>query len=510
MHPADAAVLLAYLTGVVVFGAYLGGRQRTVQEYFVSGRRLPAWAIMGSIVATETSTVTFISIPGLAYATDFTFLQLVLGYLLGRVVVSAILIPAYFRGELLTAYELLGRRFGTATKRLASLVFIATRSLADGFRLFATGLVLAALLGLTAGVSGGIARLLPFASPATGLLVLAVLVIGAATVFYTYHGGMTAVIWTDVVQLVVYLTGAGVAALVLLHQIPGGWSEVVAVGDATGKFRLFDFTWDVTRGYTFWSGVVGGMFLTTATHGTDQLMVQRYLCARSVRDARAALLWSGVVILAQFALFLLIGVMLFVYYTRHAAGEMAGFTVAGQIATDRIFPQFIVQHLPVGIVGLVLAAILAAAMSTLSSSLNSSSAAAMGDFYLPWRGGGMTELGKLRVSRAFTALFGVVQIVAAIVAIRLSKRVVDEVLAVAAFTNGLVLGLFLLGTLTRRVGQRSALAGVALGATVMLVVKLGTAVSWQWYVLVGSLTTVAGGLAAAGLVPEAAPTDRRA
>jgi SSS family transporter len=483
MHPVDAVVLVTYLTGVVAFGFLVGRSQRTLQDYFVSGHRLPAWAILGSIVATETSTVTFISVPGLAFAGDYTFLQLVFGYLLGRVVVSVLLMPGLFRGEVLTVYALLGERFGAPTRRLASAVFLVTRTLADGFRLFATALVLAALLE-SAGVLGG--------RPAD-LLVASILAISLLTVLYTYAGGMTAVVWTDVVQLGVYLIGAVSASAVLLGDIPGGWSGVVAVAEPLGKFRVTDFTWDLTRGYTFWSGVIGGMFLTTATHGTDQMMVQRYLSARSMRDARIALLVSGLVVLVQFALFLAIGTMLFVFYTQLAPGEMAAFTVAGQVATDRVFPHFIVNHLPVGLMGLVLAAILAAAMSTLSSSLNSSSAAAMGDFWLPLRGARMSVRQQLARSRGLTVAFAVLQAVAALAAIELSRRVVDEVLGLAAFTSGLILGLFLLGTLTTRVRQRGALVGVAVGTLVMLVIKIGTAVSWQWYVLAGTFATFSAG-----------------
>ena len=493
MSAIDLAVLLAYLGGIIAFGAHFSRSQRTVQDYFVSGKRLPWWAIMGSIVATETSTVTFISIPGFAYAANFTFLQLVTGYLVGRVAVAVLFVPAYFRGDLLTVYQLLGERFGTAVKRFASALFLVTRSLADGFRLFATGLVLAALLATLPGAGQlSIAGL----TPATTMLVVAVMVIGVATIVYTYLGGMTAVIWTDVIQLAVYLAGALVAAVILLDRIPGGWSEVVRVGSAAGRFRLFDFSWDVTRGYTFWSGVVGGAFLTTATHGTDQLMVQRYLCAPSARDARRALLWSGVIVFAQFALFLVIGAMLFVYYTGHAPQEIAAFTGPAGLQTDRIFPYFIVNHLPAGVLGLVLAAIFAAAMSTLSSSLNSSSAALVGDFYLPLTGGRRAPEHYLRVSRLATAGWGVVQIVVAISAVKLSSRVVDEVLGIASFTNGVILGLFFLGTFTRRVDQGHALGGAAAGAAVMLAVKLFTAVTWQWYVLIGSLVTLGVGVAA--------------
>ncbi len=496
----DFAVLAAYLAGIVAFGSWFSKSHRDVRDYFVSGGAVPWWAIMGSIVATETSTVTFISVPGYAYTTNFTFLQLVMGYMIGRLAVSVLFIPAYFRGEIITVYQLLGTRFGTPVKRLASSVFLATRTLADGFRLFATGLVLAALLGATPALSG-------YSTHA--ILVASVLIMGTATIIYTYHGGMTAVIWTDVIQLVVYLVGAFLAAYILILRIPGGWAEITATATSGGRLRVFDFTFDLTRGYTFWSGVVGGAFLTTATHGTDQLMVQRYFCAKSAGDARKALLWSGVAVFAQFALFLLIGAMLYVYYSGYAPQEAAAFMREGRIQSDRIFPTFIVHHLPTGAVGLVLAAIFAAAMSTLSSSLNSSSAAALADFYIPATGGRRSDAHYLRVSRIATLVWGVLQMVVAIAAISLSSRVVDEVLGIASFTNGIILGVFLLGTLTRRVGQTAAFAGILVGAGVMLWLKLFTAVSWQWYVLVGATTTFAVGVLASLTVPSAAPSGAR-
>ncbi len=505
MHPLDVAVLVVYLAGIVVFGAYFSKTHHTVQDYFVSGKTIPWWAIMGSIVATETSTVTFISVPGYAYGSNLTFLQLVMGYMIGRLAVSILFIPAYFKGELLTVYQLLGDRFGGGVKRLASGVFLITRSFADGFRLFATGLVLAAVLRAMPRMDDLSRAWLPSADPTYVILILSVVVMGIATIIYTYHGGMTAVIWTDVIQLIVYLVGAGLAAVILVKEIPGGWSEVRAVGEAANKFRLFDFTFSLTRGYTFWSGVVGGAFLTTATHGTDQLMVQRYFCADNEHSARKALLWSGALVFAQFVLFLLIGVMLFVYYTQHAQADIVEFMRDGRLQTDRIFPYFIVRHLPPGVVGLVLAAIFAAAMSTLSSSLNSSSAAAVNDFYMPATAGKRGSRHYLNVSRLLTAVFGAIQIAVAIVAISLSSRVVDEVLGIASFTNGVILGVFFLGTFTSGVGQRSAFVAIAGGTAIMLAVKLLTAVHWQWYVLIGSIATFAIGAFVARMLPREAP-----
>ncbi|MBP1602877.1 MAG: sglT 1, partial [Acidobacteria bacterium] len=443
------------------------------------------------IVATETSTVTFISVPGVAFTGNWTFLQLVMGYMVGRIVVSIIFVPAYFRGELLTVYQILGVRFGAGVKRLAAALFLVTRSLADGVRLFATGLVLAALLIAMPGMAETARAWVPGFDPALTILLASVAVMGVTTIVYTYLGGMSAVIWTDVIQLVIYLVGAGVAAAILIDRIPGGWPEIVRAGGAAGKFTLFDFTVSLTKSYTFWSGVIGGAFLTTATHGTDQLMVQRYLCASSPRQARVALLSSGAVVFAQFVLFLLIGSMLYVYYTGHATAEMAAFTMGGRIQSDRIFPHFIVSHLPPGVVGLVIAAVFAAAMSTLASSLNSSSATAMADFYMPMRRA--SEEHYLRVSRWLTAFWGVVQMSVALAAIQFSTRVVDEVLGIASFTNGIILGVFLLGTFAPRVRQRSAFAGIAAGTAVMLAVKLLELASWQWYVLIGSVATYATG-----------------
>ncbi len=497
MSALDLGIIAAYLAGTILLGAWFSRKQRDLRYYFVSDGNLPWWVVMASIVSTETSAVTFISVPGYAFGADFTFLQLPLGYVVGRVVVSLLFIPAYFRGEVLTVYHLLGDRFGGAVKQLASALFLVTRTLSDGFRLFATSLVLAALM-LALPSAGELAQAwLPGADASASLLIAAVVVMGVAMIVYTFLGGMTALIWTDVIQLGIYLIGAGAAIVVLIQNIPGGVNEVLSVAGANDKLRVIDVAFDVTRGYTFWSGVIGGAFLTTATHGTDQFMVQRYLCARSAGDARKALLVSGVFVLVQFLIFLVIGLLLYVFYTQHAAGELAAVTVNGRVQTDRVLPQFIVSHLPTGLAGLVTAAILAAAMS---SSLNASAAAAVADFYMPMTSNRRTEHHYLNASRVATVVFGLLQIAVGLAAISLSRRVVDEVLGIASFTNGVILGVFLLGALTVGVGRRGAFAGMATGAAVMLVIKVATPVNWQWYVLIGSLTTFAAGVAASRLL----------
>jgi SSS family solute:Na+ symporter len=489
LHALDLVVILVYMVGVTGIGWFFGRKQKNIRDYFLSDKNVPWWALAGSIVATETSTVTFISVPAFAFAANargeggnFTFLQLVVGYMIGRLIIVVLFIPLYFRGELFTVYQILDQRFSGKVKRAAASLFLITRSIADGIRLYATALVLVALTG--------------WADP------VSILIIGVVTIAYTYVGGMAAVIWTDVLQLIIYLAGAVVATFVLLDRIPGGWNEVVAVGNQFDKFRWLDFSTGLGRSYTFWAGVLGGAFLTTATHGTDQLMVQRYLCSRTPQQASGALLASGAVIFAQFVLFLLIGVMLFVFYRQFPTLPE---TVMNR--ADRVFPHFIVTQLPSGIVGLVIAAIFAAAMSTLSSSLNSLAATSLTDFYRPLLAPDHSDEHYLKVSKWFTAAWGCIQIVVAILAIAMQQRVVDAVLGVASFTNGPILGLFFLGVFTRRVKARGALAGMLIGLAVMAFVWLRLQVSWQWYVLIGSsVTFVAGILASYFFERDSAPS----
>lgn len=457
----DLAVICVYLAGVLLLGWYFSRRQRDTRDYFLSDHDVPWWAIAASIVATETSVVTFISVPAFAFAAagNFTFLQLVAGYMVGRVIVVVLFIPHYFRGELFTVYQILDSRFSGRVKRAAASLFLVTRSLADGVRIYATAIPLVALTGLADWQS--------------------ILIIGVVMIFFTYLGGITAVIWIEVVQLAIYNLGAAIAAIILLDHIRGGWQEVISVGAEFGKFHLFDFSVSLAKSYTFWAGVIGGAFLNTATHGTDQYMVQRYLCGKNARQAAAALLTSGAIIFAQFVMFLFIGVMLFVFYRQSP-------TLPEGISPDRVFAHFIVNELPAGIVGLVIAAMLAAAMS---SSLNALASTSLADFYKPLIAPARSEDHYMKVSRYLTAFWGVVQIAAALFVIGKDKRIVDTVLGIASFTSGPVLGLFFMGTLTKRVRQNGALAGVVCGVAFMTFVWAGTTLSWQWYALVGSAVT---------------------
>ncbi len=506
MQIADLLVLALYVAGVVWLGARFSRRQQSIRDYFLTGRQVPWWALLGSIVATETSTITLISVPGYAFGADLTFLQLALGYVVARMLVALLLLPVFFRTELLTIHQLLTASFGSAAGRVAASLFLTTRSLSDGLRLFATGLVLAAVLATVPAAERLAGGLAPAVDSSTVLLVAAIVIVGAATLLYTLLGGMLAVVWADVTQMIVYLGGALLAGAILLAEVPGGWPEVAARASAAGKFQLFDFALDLSRSYTFWSGLIGGTFISAATHGADQLLVQRYLCCRSVADARRALVASGFVVFIQFWLLLLIGLMLWTYYTVYDPTALAAVSSGGHVQTDRVFPAFMTSHLPTGAKGLVVAAMVAAAMSTLSSSLNSSAASTVGDFYVPLTRGALSDSHYLRVARWATVGWGAVQVLVALAAIALSQRVVDEALGIQSFTGGLLLGALSLCFLTTRGGAAVPIAGLVAGAAVLLTVRAATDISWQWYALIGSVTTYAAGRAVSAVRGDAPPS----
>jgi solute:Na+ symporter, SSS family len=472
MHALDLAIIIGYLAAVVAAGIWFGRRQQTTARYFLGSHEVPWWAISASIVATETSTVTFISVPGMAYAAggDFRFLQIVFGYITARLIISAFFMPKYFRRELVTVYELLQDRFGGSVKALAASLFVVMRTIADGVRLLLTAFVLAAVF-----------KSLNLADAAMSGSIIA---IGVVMIIFTLIGGIEAIVWIEVVQLLIYIGGAIAAAVVLAGKIPGGMSEAIELGRQLDKFRVLDFSFDITKTFTFWSGVIGGAFLTMSTHGTDQYMVQRYLCTDRPRKAAAALLVSGVVVLLQFMGFLFIGVLLFAFYRPDQAGSyMAG---------DAIFPDFITNHLPVGLAGLVVAAIFAAAMS---SSLNSIAATVTADLYAPIARG-RTDRHYLNFSRVVTVIAGIVQIAVGIAMQRSGRSALSTVLSVASLINGPILGVFLLGW-SGRGRKMSALAGMVCGLAVVMYVAFATKVAWPWYTLIGSATTFSVGSLAA-------------
>ena len=462
----DLFIIAVYLAGITLFGLRFRRRQRSMRDYFLADRNIPWWAIALSIVAAETSTLTIISIPGLAYDTNLTFLQVIMGYIVGRIIISILLLPHYFRGDLYTAYQLIERRFGPRLRTVTAGLFLLTRAAAEGVRVYAVSIVVGIALG-------------------TGELA-SIALITILTLVYTFEGGLTAVIWTDVIQTFIYVGGTMVGLFTILHLVPGGWDSVHSLATSLQKFRIIDTSTiahfpyvDFFKPYTLWAGIVGGAFFTTASHGTDQLIVQRLLAARSQKQSALALLTSGAAIFFQFALFLVVGVMLFAFYRVPAAA----FGKA-----DRIYPAFIVSKMPHGISGLLIAAILAAAMSNLSAALNSLSSSSMMDFYFRFRRD-LDERNKLRLSRLATLAWALVLFVLAIIALHKAGRVVEVGLQIASVSYGALLGVFLLGVLTKRANQSGAILGMICGFAIELYLWLESPIPWTWWVAIGSIVT---------------------
>ena len=460
----DLAVVLAYVAFVSVLGAVLGRRQKDASDYFLADHSIPWWAACFSVVATETSALTVISVPATAYTGDLWMLQLAAGYLIGRIVISVFLLPGYFRGEIATAYVLLERRFGAGARRFASLVFLCTRVLADGVRIFATAIPLAV-----------IARIPVWQS---------ILAIGIFTLLYSYYGGLRAVVWVDVAQMFIYVVG-GVAVLwVLVGLLPGGWDGLVRTAGEAGKLRIVHGDGGFARANWLLTGLVGGAFLTMASHGADHLIVQRLLASPSLRDARRALVGSGIIVFLQFALFLVIGAGLWVFYGGRTFPQ-----------PDAVFPTFAVEHLPPGVAGLVVAAILAAAMS---SSLNALAAVSVHDLYVPMTGRGGEEH-LLRVGKRFTLAWGVVMIAVSLAfqLVAAGTPLVVVALQIASFTYGGLLGGFLLGLVSRRADGRDALTAMAVAVASMGALwaaqqfgAIPRVVDTLWFALIGSAITV--------------------
>jgi SSS family transporter len=473
----DLALIALYVVGVTAWGTWLGRRQKDSRDYFLADRAMPWWAVCFSIIATETSVLTFISVPGTAYTSNLWMVQLTAGYLLGRIAVAAVLLPGYFSGELSTAYQLLEKRFGVLARRFASAIFLVTRTLASSIRLFAIAIPIQLIAGI------------PYWQ--------AIIATGMCTLIYTYYGGLRAVVYVDVLQMAIYLSGAVAALIVLLQVIPGGWSGVVAAAEPLDKLRVLHFEGGFASAQWILTGLIGGAFLAMASHGVDHLIVQRLLASPNLREARKALVGSGVFIMAQFTLFLVVGVALYAYYQGSAFDS-----------PDAIFPTFILEGLPAGISGLVIAGIFSVAMSSEASAINSLASAATLDLYGPLSGRGSDAQHMFRMGKAFTLVFGVVLIVGAIgfQFIQQGTPVVLIALNIASFTYGGLLGGFLLGVLSKRADQTDAI--IAMGTAILVMTVLWASqqfgltprlVDGLWFSLIGSVITVSVGMASAAV-----------
>lgn len=511
----DVVLLVGYLLITLGFGLFSrqlgslftaarpGSGKRGVSEeaYLVGGRQLTWWMLLFSIVATETSTVTFLSLPGIAFEEggNFTFLQITIGYILGRLLVVRYLLPQFYSGQLngqrfYTAHEVLQQRFGSEVRYLASAMFMVFRTAADGLRLFLTAFVLEAALGLD--------------------FTLSVIVLASITAIYSAVGGVTSVVLNDCLQFLLYTIGAVIALVLLLQALPEGTTTLLEFARSEGKLRWIDPTVRLSGGMTIWSGIVGGAFLSLATHGVDHLMVQRYLCARTQRDAALALGLSGPVVALQFLLFLVIGVGL-------ACSSAEGIVDYTGLASDRAFATFLVEQLPSGVRGVVLASVIAAAMSTLSSSLNASAGVAVKDWLQPLMkrrvplpeneheaGQTSESKGMVAAARVATLLFGALQAGVAIGAYQfgVQTNVINAVLAIAGFSVGLLLGIYVLGLVVGKAPSVAGITALVCGFAVCGLVVFGTTISWPWFALIGSSTTFLVGLVITKLMPASRAT----
>jgi len=463
----DYAIIAVYLISIAVFGIISGGKQKSIKDYFLGSSVVPWWAVCFSIVAAETSTLTFISIPGLAYLTNLNFLQVTLGYLLGRIIVAFVFLPAYRKGELKTAYTFLETRFGGKTRSFASIVFLFTRLAADGVRLFATAIPLKLMLNI------GYPE--------------AITVIAIIALIYTYTGGVKGVIWVDVIQMFTYLGGAIVAGIYLFNLIPGGFEKIVETASVNNKLNLFNFGFDkgfsgfFNQPYTLISGLIGGAFLSMASHGTDQLIVQRLLTTKDLKESQKAVIGTGLIVIMQFAIFLTVGILLFAYY-----GTL-------NIKSDAVFPKFIIEVLPNGITGFIIAGLLAAALSTLGGSISSLASSTMMDLYIPFFGKGKSEKEQLNISRMFTVMWAVLLVLAALFFMNTSQTVVELALSIASFTYGGLLGTFLLGFFVKSAKEKDAIIGFSVGILLMILVITTKLAAWTWFTLIGVCATMIAG-----------------
>lgn len=465
----DYAIIIFYLVVISIVGSLSGGKQKSSKDYFLGSSKVPWWAVCFSIVAAETSSLTFISIPGLAYLTNLSFLQVTFGYLVGRILVAKFLLPAYFTGDLSTAYAFLENRFGAKTRKVASIVFLFTRVAADGVRLFATAIPLKLMLNIS--------------------YPLAIIIIAVVALTYTYLGGLKGIIWVDVIQMFIYIGGAIIALSVIISALPNGFNTILSFGLENKKFELLNtgfhlgITEFIKQPYTIFAGLIGGAFLSMASHGTDQLVVQRLLATKELKSAQKAIIGSGVIVILQFTVFLIVGVGLYSYYSGATLESL------NLMKADEIFPKFIIEKIPEGFSGLIIAGLFAAALSTLAGSISSLSSSAMLDIYKPLKPNLQPE-SELRLSRYFSVVWAILLIFSALFFMTSPAVVVELALSIASFTYGGLLGTFLLGLLVKNATQEDALAAFVGGIFVMITVVTLKLVGWTWFTLIGVLTTI--------------------
>jgi len=463
----DWIVMLVYFISITFFGLFKSGKQTSTRDYFLSDKKISWWVISMSVVATETSALTFISLPGIAYVSNFNFLQLAIGYIIGRIIVSFIFLPKYFEGELTTAYALIEKKLGLAARKFISIIFIITRLFADGVRLYATAIPVALILHGYKEFNNVSDLYIYFSS---------IIIISIITIFYVRFGGVRAVIWTDLIQLIIYTFGGGFSLYYLFNHtadISHTFNSLVSLN----KLQVFNFDFSnfFSEPYNFISALVGGVFLSMASHGTDYIVVQRLFASNDLKSSQKALIFSGVTIFLQFGMFLLIGALLFSYYNGSA------------LSGDKVFSKFIIESLPAGLSGLIIAGILAAAMSTLSSSINALSSATVYDILTPLKFfSDYSEEKKLLLSKRTSLIWGGILTATALSFIGNNKAVIELALSIASLTYGGLLGTFFICLTNINYTKSSIFIGISTCIIGMVYLVFFTNLPWTFYVTIGS------------------------
>ena len=450
MHWIDLTIIFIFLAGFSLYGIWQSRFNESSEDYFLGGRNLPWPVAMLSIVATETSVLTFISIPGLAYRGDWFFLQLAIGYILGRILVSLILLPQYFNSGVTSIYEIIGQKFGPDMQKVASGVFLITRILADGVRFLATAVVVQVITGWT--------------------LPMAVIMIGVVTLIYTLYGGIRTVVWVDSIQFILYLFGGIASIIIVLNLLDQSLFEAISTLSGEGKLSVFNWQGNLIKDpYYFISAIVGGVLLSFSSHGVDYMMVQRVLGTKNLSAARKAMVGSGIFVFLQFSVFLMAGSLIYLL--------MGGV----EMQRDREFTSFIVNYLPIGLKGVLLAGVLSAAMSTLSSSINSLAASTITD----WLGGNQS----IKKSQMVSFIWGIVLIAIALLFDESDSAIVIIGLQIASFTYGGLLGLFLISKIKRDIHPVSLIVGLISSLLIVFYLK-HVGVAWTWYIGIAVIINV--------------------
>ena len=457
----DYCVLVCYFGVIACVGLWFGRKEKNTHDFFLGGKSMPWLAVCLSVLATETSAVTFIGAPAESYRGSFLYLQLAFGSLVGRILIAWLFLPRFYSGNVTTVYEYLYQRFGRRSQDAGVAFFFLTRLLASGVRLFVAALALHVVTGYS-------------------LFLTIVLVAGVALV-YTVIGGIKAVIWTDVFQIIIFYGGALYALVYLLGRIPGGLSEVLSVAHMAGKLKTFNFTFDISQGYAFIAGIIGGCFLTFSALGTDQDMTQRMLTCKNVRDGQKAVIWTGILAFPIVILFLFIGVCIYVYYQAFPTADIPA-------DANHIFPYFIINVLPRGFSALLIAGIFSAAMSSLDSALNALSSSAVIDIYKPYFKPDASEKHYLRAARIFVVVFAVLLVGIAYLCKNLGAILVMA-FKITSYTYGGLLGVFLLGVLTKRGSNKGNIIAMISSVAFVYITTRFLPIGFTWYVVLGTLWT---------------------